>query len=54
VLLAFLIILSLIPVPIGTRRRVQNTGEYLDDRAILSNNMEVESDVEDNTPYVEI
>ena len=53
VLVAFLIILSFIPVEIGKRRRIQNSGEYLDDRAILSNNMEVESDVE-ATSYPEI
>ena len=44
VLLAFLTILSLIPVHIGRRRRQRNSDEYIDDRTILPDNMEVESD----------
>ena len=47
VLIGFLTILSLIPVQIGKRRNESSSiGHYLDDEAVLSNNMEVENDEE--------
>ena len=47
VLIGFLTILSLIPVQIGKRRNESSSrGHYLDDEAVLSDNMEVENDEE--------
>ena len=42
-LLGFLLVLSLIPVQIGLRRRQYNV-DLLDDQAILTQNIETESD----------
>ena len=44
-LLGFLLVLSLIPVQIGIRRRQYNQ-EFLDDQAVLPQNIEIESDNE--------
>ena len=42
-LLGFLLVLSLIPVQIGLRRRQYNV-DLFDDQAILTQNIETESD----------